>query len=196
VYIYAFDADGLVRDRLYQKLTLDANKVGAKLRSGGVKYWGTMSLPPGTYAIKTMVKAGDRRGFARADVVVPKANEVAVAPFFIDEQPSDWVLVKGTSHDASASNPFLIGAQTVVPSSAATDWTGQTRKLAVVVRNAKPDEVTISTTPKTTILGKMAAGDATEFVVQLDGKPASPTLQVSVTKAGAAAPATAVVAVQ
>ena len=197
-FIYAFDSDGLVRDRLYQKLTLDVNKVGAKLRTGGVKYWGTLSLPPGSYAVKTLIKTQDRdlRGFARADVVVPKAGEVALAPFFIDEKPADWVLVKGASHDSSNPNPFSIHGQPLVPSTAATDWTGEKRKLAVIVRNAKPDEVTIETTPKTTVLGKMAAGDATELVVQLDGAPATPTMQVSVKKRGAAAPATAVVAVQ
>jgi len=198
VFLYAFDSEGLVRDRLYQKVTLDVSKVGQKLRTGGVKYWGTLSLPPGTYAVKALVKTPDqdRRGFARADVVVPKAGEVALAPFFIDEKPADWVLVKGTSHDSSNANPFSIHGQTLVPSTVATDWTGEKRKLALIVRNAKPDEVTIETTPKTTILGKMAAGDATEFVVQLDAAPSTPTMQVLVKKKGTAAPAQAVVAIQ
>jgi len=198
VFVYAFDSDGLVRDRLYQKISLDMSKVGEKLKNGGVKYWGTLSLPPGTYAIKSLVKLVDqeRRGFARTDVVVPKLGQMAVAPFFIDEKPSDWVLVKGTSHEMNAAYPFLINGQNLVPSTVAKDRSGQTRKLAVVVRNAKPDEVTIETTPKTTVVGKMAAGAETQFVVQLDGVPTTDTIQVSVKKKGVADAAQTVVAVQ
>ena len=47
IFIYAFDSDGIVRDRLYQRLGLDLKKVGDKLRATGIKYYGTLSLPPG-----------------------------------------------------------------------------------------------------------------------------------------------------
>ncbi|HEV2721543.1 MAG TPA: VWA domain-containing protein [Thermoanaerobaculia bacterium] len=167
IYIYAFDQEGRVRDRLYQKMTLDLGKVGARLRQGGVKYYGTLSLPPGRYAVKTLVRAGEneRRGFARTDVVVPRGGEPAEASFFIDERPGDWIMVKGTSHDPAAAYPFSIGGETFVPSARAR------RKLGVIVYNAGADELT--TTAK--VLRKVAAGGTTQFVIELDDLNAQPS---------------------
>ena len=67
VYIYAFDEDGLVRDRMFQRLTLDVAKLGDKLRDRGVKYYATLSLPEGMYAIKSLVRVAEneRKGYAR-----------------------------------------------------------------------------------------------------------------------------------
>ena len=47
IYLYAFDQDGIVRDRFYQKINVDLKKLGDKLRATGIKYYGTLSLPPG-----------------------------------------------------------------------------------------------------------------------------------------------------
>src|SRR5437763_4040544 len=86
VFVYAFDDEGVVRDRLYQRLTLDVRKVGDRLKSG-VRYYGTLVLPPGSYAIKSLVRAGEpakneteKRGYARTNVIVPKSGAIAVLP--------------------------------------------------------------------------------------------------------------------
>jgi len=121
VYVYAFDSGGLVRDTLYQRLTLDANKVGEKLRAGGLKYYGTLSLPPGTYAIKTLVRLGEQQknGYARIDVVVPRKSAMAISRPFFFEDASRWVLVRGASHDPDGPYPFTIGDSTFIPSASA-----------------------------------------------------------------------------
>src|SRR5205085_12526368 len=114
LFSYAFDDGGIVRDRLYQKLSLDLTKVGEKLRASGIKYYGTLSLPPGTYAVKSLVRLPETeaRGFARSELVVPRGNEVAVTqPLFIEEG-GNWVMVKGASHDqTNAGYPFDIGGE-------------------------------------------------------------------------------------
>ncbi|MEO8035567.1 MAG: VWA domain-containing protein, partial [Acidobacteriota bacterium] len=68
MYIYAFDEQGVVRDSLFQKITLDLAKVGESLKASGVKYYGTLSLNAGSYAIKTLVRVAesDRKGYARS----------------------------------------------------------------------------------------------------------------------------------
>jgi len=177
IFLYAFDEEGLVRDRAYQRMTLDVAKVGARLRAGGIKYYATLSLPAGRYAIKTLVKLADseRRGFARSDLVVPRRDETAVMPFFIDEHPSEWLLVLGASHDRTAQYPFVINGESLVPSAA------RARKLAVVVLNAKPDEVTIDTTPKSTVVTRASADGATQVVLEV----APETREVSVRARGA-----------
>jgi len=184
MYIYAFDGEGLVRDRLYQKMTFDLTKVGERLLAGGVKYYGTLSLPPGQYAVKTLVRVGEneRRGFARTDVVVPRRGEMALASFFIDERPGDWIMVKGTSHDPAAAYPFAINGEAFVPSATGRPRSGGMRKLAVIVYNAQPDDLTLQTTASSKVLRKVASGTTTQLVIELDAPPAQPAVDVSVKK--------------
>lgn len=168
IYIYAFDDEGIVRDRMYQKLTLDMKKVGDKLRDTGIKYYGTLSLPPGTYAVKSLVRSidADRRGYSRVDIIVPRANEVAaLQPVPIDEQPK-WLLVKGNSHDASGAYPFVLNGQQFIPSAAAR-MNGTPQKVAVFVYGANPDELTWETTPKTKFLGRAQGANGVALVLEL-----------------------------
>jgi len=98
IFVYAFDAEGNVRDSLYNGVALELAKVGEQLKSGGVKYYGTLSLPPGRYVIRSLARVAktSRRGFARVDVTVP---DLVTAP--LPDGPADaakWVLVKGSQH--------------------------------------------------------------------------------------------------
>jgi hypothetical protein len=186
VYIYAFDEEGLVRDRLYQKLTFDLKKVGDKLRANGVKYYGTLLLPPGHYAVKSLVRSveTERRGFGRVDVVVPKANELAVLPPIPIDEDRKWVPVKGNTHAASADYPFQLNGQQFMPSAAARKGSGP-QKFAVVVYGARPDEISFETNPKAKFLGNAQSGGATALVFQLDPADAvANSLDVTVRKKG------------
>jgi VWFA-related protein len=177
VFIYAFDEDGLVRDRLYQRLTLDVDKLGAQLRASGVRYYATLSLPEGRYEVKSLVRVidSDRKGFARVDVVVPHANDVAVLPPLFFDEPSDWLLVHGASHDRSgAGYPFMLNGQPFMPSSAARVKNGERRKYALFVYNAIAEEMTFETTAggatvTPSVVSKVRARDAdlTKLVFEL-----------------------------
>src|SRR5262249_15247880 len=115
VYTYAFDDEGVVRDRMFQRVGLDVAKVGDKLRQSGVKYIATLTLPPGRYALKTLVRTGDdRKGFVRTDVQVPGFDDVALLPPLFLDDPGRWVLVKGGSHAGDAPYPFYIDGEPFV----------------------------------------------------------------------------------
>ncbi|HEY6137210.1 MAG TPA: VWA domain-containing protein [Thermoanaerobaculia bacterium] len=180
-YVYAFDEEGTVRDRLYQRVTLDLGKVGAKLRANGLKYWATLSLPPGKYAVKTLVLAGAKKGFARADVVVPASNQLTAAPIFVDDSSANWVLVKGTSHAQAAAYPFDLSGEHFIPAA-----TARTKRFAVFVPNAKPEDVTFETTPKVKFLGAAKSGGATALVMELDQ--AVKDVELTIRKKGVATP--------
>ena len=184
VYIYAFDEEGTVRDRLYQQVGLDLGKVTPKLHANGLKYWATLALPPGRYAVKTLVVAGSKKGFARTDVVVPTATQLAAAPVFVDENPN-WVLVKGTSHDkTSAAYPFDLSGEQFIPAA-----TARSKRFAIFVPNAKPEDVSVDTAPNVKFLGAAkSAGTTTALVMELE-KPAA-AVDVTVHKKGVPAPAT------
>src|SRR5205085_9152941 len=148
VFIYAFDDDGLVRDRMYQRLTLDVAKIGAQIRGSGVKYYATLSLPAGHYAVKSLVRVvdSDRKGYARVDVVVPDANEVAVLPPLFFDTPADWLLVRGASHDRTgAAYPFMLNGEPFMPSAAGRVKNGEARKYALFVYNAAVEELAFET---------------------------------------------------
>ncbi|HEV2721542.1 MAG TPA: hypothetical protein VG323_16085, partial [Thermoanaerobaculia bacterium] len=163
--LYAFDSNGLVRDRIYQSIGLDLKKVGERLRSGGLKYYATLTLPPGKYAVKALVRMPetDRKGFVRADVNVARANDVAVLPaIFVDEHPSA-VLVRGISHATSAADPFDLGGQRFIPAVAPHG------KFAIFVTNTEASDVTIDPTPKAVkLLGAAKSGGSTALVMQVD----------------------------
>ena len=185
IFVYAFDESGVVRDRLYQQLSLDMKKIGDKLKATGIRYYGTLSLPPGVYAVKSLVRAGeggDKRGFARVDINVAKPNDLAVLPLIpIDEAPN-WVLVRPNPR-FNAPYPFELSGQDFIPSARAHDKGG---KVALIVYGARPDELTWETTPKTRVLGQAGSGSAAKYVLQLDDAGAALTLDITVHKKGLA----------
>jgi hypothetical protein len=199
IFVYAFDSAGVVRDRLYQPLRIDMAKVGDKLRASGVRYYGTLMLPPGTYAIKSLVRVGEparkspneveKRGYARTDIVVPSQGDISVLPPIpIDEQPK-WVLVKAADRGTPEPYPFELNGQNFIPSATASD------KVAVVVYGAAPNELTWETTPKTKLLGTIPVTGGTKLILQLDDPAQVSSLQVTVHKNGVAQAQTASVAV-
>jgi VWFA-related protein len=196
IFVYAFDDEGVVRDRLYQRLTFDMKKVGDRLKTG-VRYYGTLVLPPGSYAIKSLVRAGDaekkndteKRGYARTNVIVPRAGDVAVLPPIpIDEQPK-WLLVKPPDRGGASTYPFELNGQNFVPSATASN------KVALIVYGATANELTWETTPKTKLLGTISIPGGTKLVLQLDDPAEVSTLQVTVHKKGVAEAQTSSVAV-
>lgn len=185
IFVYAFDDEGVVRDRLYQRLTFDIRKVGDRLKTG-VRYYGTLVLPPGSYAIKSLVRAGEaekkseneKRGYARTNVIVPKAGAVALLPPIpIDEQPK-WLLVKPPDRGGVSAYPFELNGQNFIPSATASN------KVALIVYGAAASELTWETTPKTKLLGTIPIPGGTKLVLQLDDPAQVSTLQVTVHKKG------------
>lgn len=165
--IYAFDDSGIVRDRLFETLSFDP----AKLNGGGIKYFGTLSLPPGIYAVKTLLRIANsgRRGYARANIRVPKSGEFGLVSFVVDENPSRWMIVKGEAHGENASEyPFQIDGEPIVPAVLPRLKAGDSRKIALFVQNARPEELTIDATPAASELRSVRSTDVTKIMMQAD----------------------------
>jgi VWFA-related protein len=187
-YLYAFDENGDVRDRIFQRVTLDLAKLKDRLFDAGVKFVATLSLPPGTYAIRSLVRMpeSDRKGFARTDLVVPARGTTAMlTPVFIDANAS-WVTIKGASH-TQARYPFHLDSTEFVPAATARIRSGETPQFAVFVQNASPDDVTIDTIPRAKFIGAAHGEGTSAFLMQLvDELPASvATIDVTLHKKGA-----------
>jgi VWFA-related protein len=169
LFVYAFDEQGAVRYRVYERLALDLAKVGDKLRQNGVKYVATLALPAGKFAVKTLVQlpATGQKGFVRSDVVVTKSGETVLLQPFVLDDPRTWLIVRGAEHGAEAY-PFQVNGEPFVPSAAGHAPAGSARKVAVFVCNAQPEELTWETTPPATLLAQIKGAAATKLVLQID----------------------------
>jgi VWFA-related protein len=184
IFVYAFDSAGTIRDRLYQRMTLDTPKVSTRLREGGLKYYSALDLPPGTYAVKSLIRVADadRRGFARVDVTVPGADQVAVTALVpVDEHPRA-LLVKGNPSTPAAEYPFEVSGQQFIPGVVARASAGP-QKMALFVRGLSPDDVTIETNPATTYARTVATNDGSVVVMQIDPA-AAKSVDVTVKRRG------------
>jgi VWFA-related protein len=187
IYVYAFDEDGLVRDSTYQRLTLDLAKLGDSLKNG-IKYYATLSLPPGRYAIKSLVNLAEtaKKGFVRKDIVVPANGDVAISQPLFFEEPGKWLMIRGSSHDkTNAGYPFVVDGKAFIPSAGVNVRRGEPRTFAVFVENASPEELSVESSPKTTIVSQTGSGLRSLLLLRLDSADASAAaLDVVVRKRG------------
>lgn len=167
VYVYAFDDSGVVRDRSYQRLTIDSAKLSGH---NGIKLFSTLTLSPGRYDVKALVRVAgtERKGFARTTVDVPAAFDVALLPPMFLDDPASWVVVRGASHDESATYPFHINGDPFMPSASAHVANGRSRRVAVFVFNVEPDELAVETAT-TNVLGE-ARAEAPAVISRLQGQ--------------------------
>lgn len=194
VFVYAFDAAGVVRDRLFDRLTLEVAKVGDKVRQNGVRYYGTLMLPPGSYAVKAFVRTGDpdrgpenaveRRGFGRTNVTVPAEGQIAILPPIPIDDDGKWLVLVSTRENAH--DLFEYGGKTFSPTATA-NLSGGPRKIALFIFGAHPKELTFETRPATKVLGVTEGSGATKVVLQLEHANGASSLDVTVFKKGIAA---------
>jgi VWFA-related protein len=195
VFIYAFDTAGVVRDRLYDRVTIEVAKVGEKVRTTGIRYYGTLMLPPGSYAVKALVRTGDpergaseaieKRGYARVNINVPSEGQIAILPPIPIDEDGKWLLVRGNRGD-NAEYPFEYGGRTFSPTATA-DMTAGPRKVALFIFGARPSDLSFETRPRTTVLGVTESNGATKAILQIDAADGATALDVTVFKKGIAA---------
>jgi hypothetical protein len=163
IFTYAFDDDGIARDTLFQRLSLDLGKVEQTLRGSGLKYYATLSLPEGRYAVKSLVRVAEtnRKGYARSDVRVAPPADVAVSPPLFYDASARWLMIKGGSHDVTnAAYPFEVNGESFIPSAAVRSRDGEPRRFALFVFNANADEMTWEITPPATLVNKLMNGES------------------------------------
>jgi hypothetical protein len=99
IYVYAHDSAGQLRDFFTQTVNVDLAMHRERLEKGGLRYYGQLSLPPGTYRVRALVRNGvtGRMGLAAEWVDVPDFSEhrpYLAPPLFLDAS-SDGIFVRG-----------------------------------------------------------------------------------------------------
>lgn len=195
IFVYAFDSAGVVRDRLYRSVTFEIAKVGEKIRAAGVRYYGTLMLPPGTYAVKSLVRTGDpergradaveKRGYARVNITVPSIGQTAILPPIPIDEDGKWLFVRGDRGE-SPGYPFEFGGKTFIPTATA-EISGSPRRIALFVFGAQPGDLTMETSPQTKVLGMTESKGNTKVILQLDSADGASALEITIHKKGIAA---------
>lgn len=142
LFTYAFDSTGVVRDAIHD--TLRTNGTSA---SPSIRYYETLTLPPGKYAIKTLVRVPQtgRKGYVRTDLEVPPPRTTSVSPPLFLEEPGRSLLVRGISHGESTF-PFHINGVAFMPAAAVSLSNGVPRRYVLYVYHANADTFAVDTT--------------------------------------------------
>jgi VWFA-related protein len=121
IYVYAIDERGAVQGFLTQSLALELAKAEAMLRQTGLKFFGHLDLPKGTYSLRTLVRNGTTgaSGLSVEQVVVPGGGEPVLLPALFPEAPGRWVMVRETQAAGAAAPPypFMAKSQPYIPAS-------------------------------------------------------------------------------
>jgi VWFA-related protein len=122
IFVYAFDAQGAVHDYFSEKLGLDLAKVGPAVRQTGIKLFGHLDLPPGSYSVRALVRNGltGAAGLKVASLEVPafaQAGPVLLPPFF-PETPGRWLMIRESkTRQGKADYPFMAKDKPYIPAS-------------------------------------------------------------------------------
>ncbi len=145
IYIYALDKNGSIQDFLTQTIGLDLTKLDSPLRQSGLKFFGHVELPPGTYSLRTLVRNGTTgaTGLKVSELKVPAyaTGEAALLPALFQEPPGRWVPVRENPKQGQAPPyPFMLKDQPYIPSSRPTLTPGQDSRLVLIGYNLKPGD--------------------------------------------------------
>ena len=133
IYVYAVDAQGKVGDYIAQTLVLDLPKVDARLLQAGLKFYGHLELPPGSYTARVLVRNGrsGAHGLKVLPIEVPttaSAGPVLLPPFF-PEPKGQWLVLREAPRPGrrEVPVPFRMGDQPFLPTATPILGTGESR---------------------------------------------------------------------
>jgi VWFA-related protein len=148
LYLYAFDATNKVADFMQQRISLDLAKAGDTIRQNGVRYYGTLRLPPGDYSVKALVRVEEtaKVGLMRLDLNVPAFDTATVLPPVFLTEPGTWAMLRGPARGDDYPYPFAAGEATYVPLSHPTVKAGNDYNVALILYRVPLEELGVTPT--------------------------------------------------
>lgn len=151
VYIYAFDDAGSVRDFVAQSLQLDVAQIGARLNREPLKYVADLRLPPGNYAVRTLLRAGETGSYWLGETPVTVSafapgELVAVTPL-VPEPMTAGIVVRSSSSAERTQGlafPFVLGQDFFLPRGLPTTAKRRPLRYCFNVYGLTPDEAQVA----------------------------------------------------
>jgi VWFA-related protein len=146
LFVYAFDAQNQVKDFLQQRVALDVAKSGEQLRNGGMRYVGTLRVPPGQYVIKALTRIDEtgKVGFTRTTVVVPEGKSAAVLPPVFLGTRANWINIAAPGRSADAVSAFSAMGQAFTPDAAPKLVAPGAYRVALFLHETPSDKLAIT----------------------------------------------------
>jgi VWFA-related protein len=146
VFVYAFDEKNQVLDFLQQRVGLDVAKSGEQLRGGGMRYVGTLRVPPGRYVIKALARVDEtgRVGFTRTTIDVPAGTAPAILPPVLFGQRQNWINIAAPGRSADAVSAFSALGQAFTPASQPRLTAPGSYKVALFLHDTPSDKLEIA----------------------------------------------------
>lgn len=173
IYAYALTPQGAVADFVTQSLRLDLDRLGEQIYAGGLKFAGSLSLPPGLYSLRMLVMdvGSGQYGLRTVPLVVPSPDletSMLLTPL-VAEPPGSWLLVRQDvtpeSPPAVASGDTEDAAQTEEgeegEESTSRGRRGR-RKAEAPVETAAPEPAPVPITPEQAV-SSLLVGDGTSL---------------------------------
>ena len=169
--LYAFNETDQVTDFLQERISLDLDAAGDAVRKGGVRYYGTLRLPPGRYAIKALIRVAEtgRIGYKREDVEVPPFDKAEVMPPVVFEEPGQWAMLMGPSRGDDYPYPFAVGDAKYIPKSEPIVKADEVYKVALFLNRVPLENLSVlptlitaggvSQSANVTLLGRSSADE-------------------------------------
>jgi VWFA-related protein len=149
IYVYAMDAKGSVRDYIAQTLVLDLGKVEGTLRQGGLKFYGHLELPPGSYKARVLVRNGrsGAYGLKVVPIEVPEmtqAGPVLLQPFFPEPQ-GQWILTREAPRPdrRDVPLPFRLDDKPFLPATTPVFDEGEEARFSMLGYNLKEGDLQV-----------------------------------------------------
>jgi VWFA-related protein len=141
LYVYASDSENRLQDFFVQSVGIDLAANSEKLRKAGLKYAGQISLPPGDYRLRVLVRNSEtgRAGLTVQSLHVPTfaaGQPYLVSPIFL-EPANGGILLRGRpgtrAGGAASDDPLLrAAAQDFVPAALPSLRAGSPSPVSVV----------------------------------------------------------------
>jgi VWFA-related protein len=145
VFAYVTDSEGEMKDFFTQRVTLDLNAAARGVfAQTGLKYYGHLSVPPGDYLIRVLVRNArtGRSGVQTVALQVPQyelEEPVMLQPFLVDE--GRWFLVREEApqnYTGSVVYPFTVNGEPYIPAARAAVHPEAEAEICLVAYNLEP----------------------------------------------------------
>lgn len=148
IYTYASDTNGTLADFLTQEMSLDLKLLRPRLEGGGIKYYGTVFLPPGRFILRTLVRSvtTGRSGLATSTLTVPAipGGDPTVLPPFFHDSADTWIMVKSNPRANAPAPPpeypFEMEGKSFIPAALPVIGGGTPVEVSVVAFNFSEGE--------------------------------------------------------
>ena len=138
IYVYASDSDNHLRDFFAQVIGIDLNRNREKLQKGGLRYAGQLSLPPGDYRLRVLVRNADtgRAGLSVQSLHVPDFTAglpYLVPPIFLEPSNGGMLVRRNSATGPSSEDPLLgAGVEDLVPAATPAVLPGTPSRVSIV----------------------------------------------------------------